>query len=465
MHGLLLMAMTAANAQDVLLPHFSPNGLADISAAESIERKMLGGLQSLGLPVVPPSVLEQEFPISTQCAENPDCPSILFSRDDSIMLIVGRVEVANQSIEGEESGDTGYKIQVRIYSVQDTSPLQIFTEEVSDNDLEDFIRRVSQEASVIFQLIPPAEPEEVVAEAPPLPPPPVVFAEPEAPKEKAKDPRIERLPKKLRASYASSPLSADDWLKANRVRSQNVIVNIGFGVSFGDVTRRYDTRYGYYPFENNSGEQDLGIYGIYQYDAFIPDTGFNAGFGVGFAPLWWLETSIYGGAILASKELSTGWQKRLTTEKDQIQQDDVVNYDPITAATGVIEPQVRLYFVPSGPVKPYLLAGGFIRLYDVFVVPDIKTADFTVDYSDRPSGVHFGSLVAPGLVFDSVSPVSVFIEVPWVYLINAEATTYSNYELRDDFAQYGMSDEWLPTQVAPSNMIVSFRAGVSLRFH
>ena len=170
MHGLLLMAMTAANAQEVLLPHFSPSSFSDISQAEYVERKVLKGLQALGMPVVPPSVLEQEFPISTECAENPDCPSILFSRDEALMLIVGRVEVSSPNADGE----VGYKIQVRIYSIQDSSPLQIFTEEVPESGLEDFVRRVSQEASVIYQLIPPPSPEVVEEPPPSLPPPPVI---------------------------------------------------------------------------------------------------------------------------------------------------------------------------------------------------------------------------------------------------------------------------------------------------
>ena len=147
-------------------------------------------------------------------------------------------------------------------------------------------------------------------------------------------------------------MSPKDWLAEQRVRTHNLIVNFSSGVAFGDVTRRYDTRHGIY-----QANDELGVYGFYEYDSFHYDSGFQATVGIGFSPTWWLEMSLNGGVLLGSKELSTGWEQRHIDNKGEVLLEDELIQTPITAAIAQIEPILRWYLVPVGPVKPYILTG------------------------------------------------------------------------------------------------------------
>ena len=89
-------------------------------------------------------------------------------------------------------------------------------------------------------------------------------------------------------------------------------------------------------------------------------------------------------------------------------------------------------------------------------VPDLEN----VNYPNRPGGVHVGATGGLGLAFDSYSPVGVFLEVPYTYLLNS--TYFYNYEISESVPDYELSQ--VPAQLEYTNQIIAFKVGVSLRF-
>jgi len=435
----LFLLFSAAYADDILIPHFFSKSGVDSATLSGFETQMVDELRRLGANVVDPGMLEGEYPAFTNnCYTSQVCVERMLERDGAKMIVVASID----------TGDVGYNVSLRYFRKSDPAPLQVLVEkDLSSEKMNDFWVSAGQEANVLFEMLP------AITEVQPRQDPKVVYINPEPIKPQAKpkslddDTRLKGLPKKLQDDYLNSPFGITEWLKVQRIRANNVLVEIHLGVSFGDVVRRYDTRIGLTP--------QLQTYGIYEYDSWISGgPGVNMGGSIGYAPTWWLETSIYGGVVLYQKELSTGWE--VQEEAGIVIEEDEVNYDPTTSAVGHIEPRIRLYMAPSGPVKPYILGAAFIRIFDGYNPPNLDA----VEYSPRPGGVHVGATGGIGLAFDSYSPVGVFLEIPYTYLLNA--ADYSRLDISDNTPGYTV--ESTPEQLNYTNQVIAFKVGMSLRF-
>jgi len=445
---LLLSGIGLASANDVLVPHISAVELDDFSVASNIEEQLVQSLEDLGLSVIAPRVLDQDYPeLSASCFELEECSGTLLSRDNATLLLVGSVE----------STATDYNLQFRFYGRTSSSPLDVQTLSIPQSELSATIQKISEDASVIFSLIPAeveAQKEVVIVEKT------VETAEPQVVIiEKTIEPTfvqppptkvILSLPSKVEQDYYDSNLMPDEWIRQRRVRAKNVLFELHAGLALGDVARSYDTRVGFLPDAQT-------IFDIYEYETFFPGTGTMLGGAIGFAPTWWMELSLYGGAIIAQKELSTGWQMQ-DSDGSILQEDSFQQV--VTTVSGHIEPRVRLYALPSGPVKPYALVGGYFRLYDSYTVPDAPT----VNYSNQPGGLHYGVTAGGGLAFDSAGPVGVFLEVPWTYVINQ--TPYERSVLLDE--NYVDGDPYVrgtPSKPPYFKQVVGLKMGMTLRFN
>jgi hypothetical protein len=435
----LFLLFSTAQADDILIPHFFSKDGIDSTELSSYETQMVDELRRLGASVISPSTLEVEYPAFTNnCYTSQVCVERMLERAGAKMIVVSSVDM----------GELGYNISLRYYRKSDPAPVQVLVEkDLSKEKMDGFWISAGQEANVLFEMLP------AITEVQPKVDPKVVYINPDPVKPKAPpktledDTRLKGLPKKLQDDYLNSPFSIEEWLKVQRIRANNVLVEIHLGVSFGDVVRRYDTRIGLTP--------QLQTYGIYEYDSWISGVpGVNMGGSIGYAPTWWLETSIYGGVVLYQKELSTGWE--VQEQAGIVIEDDEVTYDPTTSAVGHIEPRIRLYMAPSGPVKPYILGAAFIRIFDGYNPPNLEA----VEYSPRPGGVHVGATGGIGLAFDSYSPVGVFLEVPYTYLLNS--LNYSRLDISENTPGYTI--ETIPEQLNFTNQIIAFKVGMSLRF-
>lgn len=444
----LLSTIGLASANDILIPHISAVELDDFSVASTIEEELVMGLEGLGLSVISPRVLDQEYPeLSASCYELEECSSTLLARENATLLLVGSVE----------STATDYNLQFRFYGRTSSSPLDVQTISIPQNELAETLQKISEDASVIFSLIPPdaepPKPEVVIVEKTiETSEPQIVIIEKTIEAKFVQPPPtkvILALPKKFEQDYYDSQLMPDEWLRLRRIRSMNVIFELNAGLALGDVARSYDTRVGFLPDAQT-------IFDIYEYDTFFPGTGTMVGGGIGFAPLWWLELGIYGGAIIAQKELSTGWQMQ-DADGSILQEDSFQQI--VSSVSGHIEPRIRLYAVPSGPIKPYALVGGYFRIYDSYTVPDAPT----VNYSNQPGGLHYGVTAGGGLAFDSAGPVGVFLEVPWTYVIN-QTPTERSVLLEENYQEGDAYVRGTPTRPPYSKQVLGLKMGMSLRF-
>jgi hypothetical protein len=237
-------------------------------------------------------------------------------------------------------------------------------------------------------------------------------------------------------------MSAEDWLRDRRVRVGQLTLELhGAGV-FGDVNRRFDTRVSVST--NSNGE--LAQEPPYEYEDFIQGRGQIAGASIGYVPLWWLQTEIFGGVMRGTKELTTGWEQ---LENDVLVDEDSVVYEPTPAMLGVIEPRLRLIFVATGPVKPYALGGLHLRIFDGYDVPDIAGK---VNYANRPGGLGAGVTGGAGVAIDTRSKAYAFLEVPWTMMFSPPA----HY-------QEGEALLSVPEQASGSGQMLMVRGGIGVR--
>ena len=129
----LLSVIGLASANDILIPHISAVELDDFSVASQIEEELVMGLEGLGLSVVAPRVLDQEYPeLSASCYELEECSNTLLARDNATLLLVGSVE----------STATDYNLQFRFYGRTSSSPLDVQTISIPQAELSSTIQKI-----------------------------------------------------------------------------------------------------------------------------------------------------------------------------------------------------------------------------------------------------------------------------------------------------------------------------------
>jgi hypothetical protein len=241
--------------------------------------------------------------------------------------------------------------------------------------------------------------------------------------------------------YTSSGLSYEAWKKKALVRQGQWSLDIEGGLVYGDVDRRYDSRARI----EQSGE-DLETTGAYLSDSFINGSGSTFGVGVGYTPIWFIETGMYVGLQVGHKQLTTGWEQY----KDGVKVDDFsLDWDTVTGWMGNVSPRVRFIALPIGVVKPYAMTALDVRIYDGYTIPDDASA---VDYEDRPGGNSLGFTAGGGLLFDIPGNAVGFLEVPWTKVL-----TPSPYE------SVGPELDERPVQAKSSGQTLAFKAGFGVR--
>ena len=435
----LLLIIGSAFADDVLVPHFTPVQLDDITIAEQADTILTEKLSELGLPVVPAKVIDAEYPqVASSCFDIEDCPMQLLSRPRAKMLLVGSVESTGE----------GVILTLRIYGGQDLSPLDVKSKNIPLEELAATLNSFAQDASVIHQLMPEEQPEEVASQAAQSEPNIVIIEKtierPQVREQLPPNRAILSLPKKYEQMYYESDLSPADFLRAHRVRVDNVSVEMHAGLGIGDVSRSYDSRVGF--------RQDAEtVFDVYEYDTFMLDNGPMFGGSIYYAPFWWMDFGVYGGVIIGKSKGSLGWEQQSfegqMLEKESVPQ--TCQGSPCPNFQGHIEPRVRFFLSPAGSVKPYLLGGALFRIYAPLLVNDWPT----VRFADRPNGTHYGVTTGFGMAFDSTSPVGVFFEIPWSYIFNHVPHSKTQNLLLD-----------VPERPEYTNQLFGIKMGMSLRF-
>ncbi len=451
-----------AEAGDVLVPTFTPKTMGDFSPAEKLTAETMSALSQEGVDFVTPAEIQRRAgEIADGCADRTDCTETLWRHfPGSSLAVVGSV-TWNEGLL-----DT----RVMFYGPDDASPLEIVARKVPEKGTAAFAAEVAKTARDLLELVPDRDAGVLAIAAPPKSGGGGRGADakgassdysdldqPSGPPAKASsksgdDDRQNRgLPPALWERYKASGLSYREWKDEALVRAGCLIVEVHAGAVFGDVERSYDTRVAIDQVTDGSGEATFEEIGSYQYDAFVRGSAFSAGVSVGFVPLWWLEVSVYGGAEIGRRRLSTGWEQYYSAESgfDTVVLKTSDSFGPVPSTMAVIQPRLRLYTLPSGPVKPYGLLGMQMRIYDAF---DDSQLSKGWDYPTREGGVGLGLTAGGGLAFDAPRGAIGFIEVPWTHLMSPRPFENQEGTVRD-----------VPRQELPSGQTLAVRAGIGFR--
>ena len=460
---LLLLLAGQAHATDVLVPTITPRSLSDFAPAERLTEEVLNQMADKRISFVPPSEIQKRAgEVADGCADLPQCTTILWQHfPQGRLAVVGSIEYEKGTLHAI----------VRFYGPDDGSPIEMVEERFPEAQIPAFAARITRMAQEISSLVPERAAVGVATAREPsrggdggrsagssvnayddldAPAPNRDLRQPPSESDEFAR-RNAGLPTRIWDRYKESGLPYEEWKEKALIRSGSLLIELHAGAVFGDVDRGYDTRVSFEQVEGTT--DDFEQVGEYQYESFIRGSGFLVGGAVGYAPLWWLEASIFGGVQLGHKKLSIGYE---AYEFGQVGSPDhrVDQYSEsppaVTATMATIEPRLRFLTLPSGPVKPYILTGITTRFYDGFNDPLLSGA---VDYPKRTGGVSLGVTAGGGIAFDAPKGAIGFIEVPWTALISPKPYAGSSGDITN-----------LPQRETGSNQLLAFRAGVGYRF-
>ena len=456
---ILMFAATVgseAHASDVLVPTFTPKTMSDFAPAERLTADTMAALSTEGLDFVTPGDIQRRAgEIADGCAERTDCTETLWRHfPGSGLAMVGSVTWSEGMLD----------TRVMFYGPDDPSPMEIVAKRIPEAGTAAFAAEIAATARDLLELVPDRDAGMLaVATVPsgngsgggsdysglddggtPAGPPP-------GPSQDEEERRNRGLPPALWERYKRSGKTYREWKDDALVRAGCLIVEVHAGAVFGDVERVYDTRVAFDQVDDGSGEEIFEETGRYQYDAFVRGSAFSAGASVGFVPLWWLEISVYGGAEIGRRKLTTGWEQYYTAQygPDEVVDQSSQEFGPVPSTMAVIQPRVRLYTLPSGPVKPYALTGVQMRFYDAFDDSQLKG---DVSYPTREGGVGIGITAGGGIAFDAPRGAIGFIEVPWNYLVSPRP-----------FEERSGTVKNVPRQELPAGQTLAVRAGIGFR--
>ena len=309
LNGLLLLVGTAL-AGDVLVPTYTPASMSDFGQSERLTEDTLTALAAREIAFVPPSEIQRRAGgVADGCADLPDCTTIMWRHFDTARL----------AVVGSVTWDEGL---LRMASMVRMTPRRSRSSRTASRSLScrhsrsgSPTRPPSCSRSFRLAALPasPARSRTSAGAAPAAPAEVVGLAGPTAEEKEqisAEQDDLERrskgMPKRAWKLYRQSGLDYEDWKDKALVRAGSVVLEFHGGAVFGDVDRSYAVRAA----AQQIGDDADSIEQIdtYQYDAFVSGSTFMLGGSIGYVPVWWLETDVFGGFSIGQKSLSTGWE-------------------------------------------------------------------------------------------------------------------------------------------------------------
>ncbi len=483
----LVALFAPAQAADVLFVEATPATLDDFSVAGLFYGMVVSAAEEQGLDYQDADAIRRWAGTDADtCWDDDACPSNLWDRTDARLAVVMSVGTTA----------SGLVVQARLHGVDETAPFKVLKETVPPGGELEVAERIARAAADALPLLPVRKPvsgpvlvieDEVVPPPEDLPDPderelpdepdtpagrpdagagrakvddrrpPDRDAVPDRPAGRA-DPRRDRdgedslrehlrteedrrrmgVPAPAYARYEASGLSREEWLAKARVRAGRAFLELGGGWGIGDVDRGYGVRLRI----EESGDTFETV-GTSSWEGAGAGAAPTFGFTLGYAPAWYLDTSVAVAVQYGTKYLDTGWE--CPAQCDPAASEYV--HDPVGAVQAFVEPRVRFYPVATGVVKPYALVAFSVLLHDGFEVPD---PDF-VDYPDAPAGASFGPTGGLGLAIDPVARVTIFGEVPATLLL-AQPVTRADGEVSLD-----------PGRLEGGGYVVRFVGGIAVR--
>lgn len=440
-----MLLLNSVMAQQLLVPEFTPESVTDFTVSYMMYDQLLRDMRALGMEPIDGDTLRQTHgDVGDDCAINRDCVAALFELyPDAPLVVVGEVGTTNE----------GLTVEVHYYVRDDPQAVKTrkqVLEPGAELQHTEAIARQAADLLAIVTMFQPLEPPEkpIEPDEPPQPQDPddpfdedpvdgdpvevdpfdedpeiyepivedplfpderdPIEERPDRPPEKPVvrlDDKAERrkmgVSKKNYQRYVDSGMERQAWMEENRVRTGTFNLELGGGYATGSLDRQYDVilvleegANGNFV-EQERFEQDVLIAGVGGHGSAGVSVGINAN----------LELGLLASLQFAHKHHMKGWEHQ---EQGELLDEFRLEYDPVAALVAVIEPRIRVYALQRGPVKPYVLGLGQLRIYDGYVVEDTSQ----VNYPDRPPLYPFGLGAGGGLMLDLSPGFSLFIEVP-----------------------------------------------------
>lgn len=440
-----LVAAPALAGEPILVPDFTPASTTEFAIAFMLQQQVADALRAHGhivldshavAPVVGESI--------AACAEVPGCPFAALQQLPARSAVVGRVA---------RNADGVLNVFVAAYERGDSRPVDTREIEVVGGDEGAIAESVAVMVDDMLSLLGPGSSNDLVAavalieaaDAPVAPPPdpdpdpgpgllpPIGETRPPPPDLPT---NLSPVVAPVAVDWTRAPLDTllegstlkpmhlvgaegafrrarrppREWARRAMPHAGRAIVELRGGFTSGDVSRHADIRVALAFDRTIASEwfQEGPVYGQQPRGTLF----------VGYAPSTWVDFGVAGGLQYGERSISTGW-----TDVDG---NSGSGEDGVPAVQLLLEPRFRLYLVPLGPVKPYLVAGAELRAFDPYNV-----IDSDVDYPNPPGGSYGGPMGGGGLVIDAGPVVGLFAEGTYTRLLGVRANAAGQGEKPD----------------------------------
>lgn len=437
----------ALGAEPLFVPAFTPNSPSEAPIARTLERRITKRLRDEGHFVIDAATAATVVDASeiARCAVLPTCPTQVLPRLPARFSVVARVDRLS---DGTLLGHVEYYETARPQPLRVTDAAVVagqetaFVNEVarttneliaevgpSDDAMRNAARQLLADAQQAAQPAPTEAPRPPAADAPtvaapttpsppatPQPEPepdaePVVLTGPrgdgETPHTQPIDVLIADTNVKRRylvgaeRHFKKSGLDPRDYMYVATPHAGRVLFEVRAGFGSGDIDRTAQIR----------AEVARQGDGVTQTNAFYregPATGqnFRGEFFLGYAPVTLIDFGVLFGLQYGQRTIRTGVYTRLPSGETET---PVGPADDVQALNIYLQPRLRLFLVPFGPAKPFVVGGGEFRFIDSYQLAGPEGVTFLVPEST----VVPGAVVGGGMMIDPGPIVGLFAEATY----------------------------------------------------
>jgi hypothetical protein len=420
-------------AEPVFVPDFTPGSGAEFAVSVMLQGLVFDRFLKHDYILLTGDVVGRVLGAEavTNCASRPGCPVDLLPRVPAQLAVVVAVTRAGDGLVGN----------VKIYQPGGTRPVEELFLPIEGGQEAKFAdaivtaadgliaklgpspdpvitaaaRMIAGQTAPDFISVPTAAPRPVPAPlapaapatvAPPAPAP--APSPPRPPRREASQPHVGDLDEVLEgtgyshrhllgveAQFRQSGAGPREWAARNMPHAGRVAFEIRSGVGFGDVDRVARVAVA------TSGGETVGSWYA---EGPAASRRVRGDLYVGYAPLAALDLGVLTGIQYGQRAVDT--EVLSLSPTGEVTASETFDTVVVQAIQVYVQPRVRVYLIPLGPVKPYLLTGVDFRIFDDYEIVQPQSISYPQPVGGVIPGWHGGG----GLMIDPVPVVGAFVE-------------------------------------------------------
>lgn len=390
--SLLWLPSVAPAAEPVFVPDFTPVAAADYAVAGIVQTRLIERLVADGHIVLGAAPAADRVGVArvAYCATRPGCPLDVLGELPGQLAVVVRLDRDAGALVGHAA----------LYVAGRSEPDQVVETRLGPGSEDAFVDAVSTALAWLVASVEPSG-DAILVDAPP-PPRASHGASAPTPHEAPLEDIIAGtgvLPRHLvgvRNAFRRSGLTPRDFLRQHTPHAGRFALEARVGLGMGDISRT-----AVLGAETTNGEQTNGTY----QDGPVGSANARLAVFLGYTPLAHLEVGVLLGLQLGHRDIVT----RLTTVSDGPIEEQTVGPDRASDVTLLFQPQMRVYPLPLGRLKPYALLGGELRAFDRYQLAQPDGLTYPVPPGDTIPGLVLGA----GIMVDQAPAIGVFAEISY----------------------------------------------------